>query len=114
MPTNINRKVSDVEVAIRESNLFTQVEPEWLAASQQRVTYVNKSRGVVAVIEHSSPPHTARIFHDRGGITYASTGWYCVEELENWWFRVMRSDRAWKQYIDQTENYDITEVLDYV
>jgi hypothetical protein len=105
--------MSDTRIALHDSQLFTQVEPDWLTDSQGRTTFVNTSRGVVAVVEHSNP-HTARIFHDRLGMTYASTGWYDSEELGKWWFPVMRSDRAWNQYVKQTDNQDITEVLDLI
>lgn len=104
--------MSDTRIALHESQLFTQVEPDWLADTQGRTTFVNVSRGVVAVVEHANPS-TARMFHDRLGMTYCSTGYYNTEELGKWWFPVMRSDNAWTRYVKQTDNADITEVLDY-
>ena len=96
------------EKLLRDSGLFTQVEPEWLAEYDQ-VTYVNVSRGVVFKI--SREHKTARFFYDDRGDTYHSSGWYDPEEIEKWILPVMKSDRAWREYVN-LENGDITEVLD--
>lgn len=102
---------------IKDSGLFTQVEPQWLADSDGETTYINRTRGVVlqAKTDSSLPRQTVRVFYDTGGETYASSGYYDAEELTKWWFPVMRSDRAWTRYIDQADHSrDITEVLDLV
>lgn len=107
-----------VEEALRDSGLFTQVEPDWLADHEGRVTFVNKSRGVIARVDRRESKYgnhlLTRIFYDRGDSTYTSSGSYDVEELNKWWFPVMRSDAAWKAFIE-TESQDITErALDLV
>jgi hypothetical protein len=120
-----------------DSDLFTQVEPEWLVESQGYCTLVNKSRGVVAVVheirplpkivhnnESDSKPFsstslaelTARMFFDCGQQTYHSSGWYNLEELEQWVLPVMRSDRAWAKYNElvQVGECDLTVALEFV
>lgn len=95
-----------------DSGLFTQVEPEWLAESDGCATLVNKSRGVVAKIKYKGRLYPAldtastcaRMFFDLGDDTYHSSGWYDVEEIENWILPVMRSDAAWKKYTELPEH----------
>ena len=102
-----------LETCIRDSQLFTQVEPEWLAESDGKVTYVNRTRGVVLKVDRGDL-RTARCFHDNGkGETFCSTGFYNVEELTRWWFPVMKSNAAWDRYVSQEQNFDITEAIDF-
>jgi hypothetical protein len=105
----------EAEKVIRDSGLFTQVEPEWLVETDYKRTFVNRSRGVVIKFDNPFLQAPARIFHDRGGETYASTGWYDAEELTKWWIPVMKSDRAWAEFIHpDNDNGDITIALDYL
>lgn len=102
--------MENIEEALRDSGLFTQVEPDWIAESKNRVTYINRSRGVVVKVNRTLQPlqPLAHIFYDRGDSTYTSSGRYDTEELYKWWFPVMRSDRAWEAFL-ATESQDITE-----
>jgi hypothetical protein len=97
---------ADIETVLRDSGLFTQVEPEYEASSAGRVTYCCRRRGVVASIDRAyssglaNPEgETARIYIDHMGDTYQSHGWYDYNELKNLVLPVMASDEAWTFFI---------------
>ena len=105
-----------------ESGLFMQVEPEFIAEHQSYATLINRERGVVAVCRWNCSDMTsevlARLFFDfthQSSNTYYSSGRYNCDELQNWLIPVMKSDRAWAEYMDQPEyERDLTLALDYV
>lgn len=111
--TSIRYNRTKVEEVIKDSQLFTQVEPEWLAENGS-VTYINRSRGVLLTVDRTAPSAAtnslARFFYDVGQDTYTSSGWYDAEELTRWIFPVMKSDKAWSHLQDNTRkgNSDIS------
>ncbi len=103
--------VSIIETAIRDSQLFTQVEPEWLAETEGKATYVNTSCGVVLRIDRTySQTQTARVFYSDGtSDTYRSSGYYSVSELLVWWFPVIRNRDLWSRF-QASDSGDISEL----
>ena len=100
--------MADVEQVLRDSGLFTQVEPAWEADQHGRVTYLSRRRGVVVVVDRASlegnpeGPYS-RVYVDHMGDTYQSHGWYDLNELKNLVVPVIQSDEAWTFFI-RSEN----------
>lgn len=100
-------KATEHETVLRDSGMFTQIQPEWLAESEGACDYVNNSRGVFVHVNRMRKD--ARLFYDCGEQTYRSSGWYTAEELSEWLFPVMRDDAKWKAFTAPDSNGDLTE-----
>ena len=101
------------ELVLRNSELFTQVEPDYIA-DHGSVTYVSRRRGVVVKVDRTAFHNPAQLFVDDGRSgNYASHGWYDPDELRNWLVPVMSSDKAWTYFIRE-RHADLILPLDMV
>lgn len=98
------------ETAILDSGMFTLVDE----AGHDVVTYVNKSRGAVAVIYRAAKIDGAKMYFDRGASRYYCGGFYDPAEITGYVLPVIRSDKAWAVwYAADTSDCDFTVAIDY-
>jgi hypothetical protein len=95
-----------------DSGMFTQVEHDWLVESDGRRTFVNKSRGVLAVQHTQMGDHT-QFFFDKGEERYYGAGWYDFDEIERWIIPLLNDNEGWQRFCDYPE-IDMTEAMDYI
>jgi hypothetical protein len=113
MGANSMNAAQDNQAALLlESGLFTQVEHDYAVESSDRRTFINKSRGVIAVQSTDMGGLTHFAF-DKGEERYYSGGWYDFDEIQNYILPLMRDNHGWQRFCDYPD-IDMIEAMDYI